>query len=232
MPSARAEDNAPTWERTAATGHGTSYYWHGSHGGYGIDSTFLNLVSVGGESAFDFRGVQGVHIIAAHFIASAFGIRELTPDAGAGDELFSLHDSLVQSRYRDLTLIGSTDNEIGGNLFWGYGNRQASNPPGWIGFWLTGFSQSTTFNDNVLVDADALGWGVYDCMRPFAHTIVGNSFQYLSHGITTCAGEANGAITGNVFAGMGVPSDIENHGRNVVLDNNRSGADATTGAPH
>ena len=229
MPSARAEEPPPKWDGTAATGNGTSYYWHGSHGGYGTDSTFLGLVSVGGESAFDFRNVQGVHIIAAHFIASAFGIREIAPDPGAIDELFSLHDSLVQARYRDLTLVGSTDNEISGNLFWGYGNPKAANPSSWIGFWLTGFSQSTTFNDNVLVDADANGWGVYDCMLPFAHTIDGNSFQYLRHGITTCPGEGNGAITGNVFAGMSVSSDIENQGRNVIVGNNRSDANATNG---
>ena len=228
MPAATAQDAPPTWARSTAPGNGTSFYWHGSHGAYAIDSTFVGLTSVGGQSAFDFRDAQGVHIIAAHFIGSSFGIRELASEPGVGDELFSLHDSLVQSRYRDLTIVGSTDNEIGGNLFWGYGDGRTADPLGWIGFWLTGFSQSTTFEGNVVVDADPVGWGVYDCMRPFAHTIAGNSFQYLRHGITTCRGEANAAITSNAFAGMGVPNDIENHGSNVVMNNNRSGAEART----
>ena len=184
---------------------------------YLTDSSIRGLVEIGNNVAIETDSVQGLHVSDAHVINVPYGFIEYQrPNAGAylgtaQDEAFHIEDSLFNAVYGDIILNGATDSVVTGNTLWHLGGGGAI----WTGLALYGNFQDSVFNNNT-IEGFGSGYGIVDCMRGFyAHTIVGNSLQFLSPaGIYTCAGGGGGMIAANSL--VSTKQKVLNNGADLV----------------
>ncbi len=225
---------APVWGPTAAAGRGTSFYVHGSHGHYVIDSNFIGLVSIDNVSSMDVHDYQGIHLQGEHFINSLFDFRDFPSTAHGINELVSISGGLLQGYRRNVVIAAGDSVNIDNNLFWSYGSSRD-----WIGIWLAGVPQSTTITANKIVSIAGasgtpatLAYGVYDCLAGnYAHLVDANTFEYINGatgaGIATCPGTHGLSAVGNSFAGTARPF-VDAGGDNDFLGSEANGTAAMT----